>query len=63
MDQQSNSRETVTRLRAEREAATDPTVIAALDSQIRLHSELAGPDTEPEPDTKTRPAKTAKSES
>jgi hypothetical protein len=55
--QQQISRETVQRLHAERAGVTDPDHAAALDDQIRLHSELAGlyldppalPDTEPAP--------------
>lgn len=49
--QQQISRDTVTRLRAERAGVTDPEHAAALDGQIRLHSELAGikVPAEPEP--------------
>jgi hypothetical protein len=42
MSQPDISRATVERLRAERAATTDPAHLAALDNQIRLHSELAG---------------------
>lgn len=56
MDQQDISRETVARLRAERDATSDEAHAAALESQIRIHAELAGP--EPEP---VKPAKPAKS--
>jgi hypothetical protein len=61
VDQQDISRETLVRLRADRVAAKDPAVVAGLDSQIRLHAELAGEPAEPPqapPATKpTRPAK------
>lgn len=61
MDQQTISRETVARLRAERAAVTDPAVVAGLDDQIRLHTELAGPDApDPEPTASAKPAKAAK---
>jgi hypothetical protein len=42
VSQQDNSRAAVERLRVERAGATDPEYAAALDNQIRLHSELAG---------------------
>lgn len=42
MDQQSISRETVARLRADLASATDPTVVAGVQAQIRLHTDLAG---------------------
>lgn len=57
MDQQGISRETVARLRAEQAATCDEAHAAALENQIRIHAELAGP--EPEP-AKPKPAKTAK---
>ncbi len=42
MSQQDNSRAAVERLAAELAATDDPAHAAALESQIRLHSELAG---------------------
>jgi len=42
VSQQDNSRAAVERLTAERAATIDPAHAAALESQIRLHSELAG---------------------
>lgn len=64
MDQVTISRETLARLRADRAATKDETVAAGLDSQIRLHADLAGePFDLPEPPLAAKPAKPAKAES
>lgn len=64
MNQEEISRATVERLRTERAGVTDPEYAAALDDQIRIHSELAGlyleVPTEPAPDP--TPAKRGKAE-
>lgn len=59
--QQANSLAAVDRLRDERTNATDPAVIAALDNQIRIHSEFAG--IEPELAVAEEPAAPTKSKS
>jgi hypothetical protein len=53
VSQQDISRATVERLSAELTAVTDPAVAAGIADQIRLHSELAGPEPVESPELPT----------
>lgn len=60
MNQRDISHDTLARLYAERDTATDPNLRAGIEAQIRLHAELAGEPVDAEPVETAPPVKAAR---